>query len=325
MNLFSEIYGVYFRITGEILKRGSVTEKEIYDIIYENGFRDTVLFLPDKLMPEKNADYGLLRKNPDGSYSSVLKNLPVRVMSGLQKSWLRSVICDPKAGLFLDDNELSDLNSRLCDTEPLYRNEHFRYTDVFNDGDDFTCNSYRENFRKILCALKNRESIHIVYKNNGGKQLVGDYIPVRIQYSPKNDRFRLLCFRIADSKVSDSTIINIGRIISAEPLGKYGDGDDDAEGLFRNMKCDTPVTVCISTERNGVERFMMEFASYEKHSEFDLSTGSCTVKLWYDKQDETELLIRLLSFGPVLKILSPDDFRNKAMERIRRQYEIYAE
>ena len=81
----------------------------------------------------------------------------------------------------------------------------------------------------------------------------------------------------------------------------------------------------VTTERNAVERFFMEFASYEKRAERDLETGNCTVKLWYDKQDETELLIRLLSFGPVIEILGPADFRRQAAERVKRQWEMIGE
>ncbi len=68
----------------------------------------------------------------------------------------------------------------------------------------------------------------------------------------------------------------------------------------------------------------MEFVSYEKRTERDTDNGSITVKLWYDQQDKTELLIRFLSFGPVLEILSPTDFRAKAAERIRKQCELFA-
>jgi hypothetical protein len=94
------------------------------------------------------------------------------------------------------------------------------------------------------------------------------------------------------------------------------------EQWFAKMRCKEPVEVRVQPERNAVERFLMEFASYEKRVERDSETGCITVKLWYDRQDETELLIQLLGFGPVLEILSPTDFRAKAAERIRRQCEI---
>ena len=42
----------------------------------------------------------------------------------------------------------------------------------------------------------------------------------------------------------------------------------------------------------------------------------------YNSMVETELLIEILSFGPTVKVLGPEDFLNKVKERIRRQMEL---
>ena len=60
MKLFSEIYSTYYSITEKILKKRTVTKAEIADIIRQNGFSESVLFLKPKLT---GADgYGLLKK-----------------------------------------------------------------------------------------------------------------------------------------------------------------------------------------------------------------------------------------------------------------------
>ncbi len=64
---------------------------------------------------------------------------------------------------------------------------------------------------------------------------------------------------------------------------------------------------------------MLEFAAYEKHTVRDIEAREYTVELWYDHQDETELLIRLLSFGPVIEILNPPHLREQAKLRIEKQ------
>ena len=35
--------------------------------------------------------------------------------------------------------------------------------------------------------------------------------------------------------------------------------------------------------------------------------------------DETEILIRILAFGPLIEVMGPDDFRDKIKERLLRQ------
>jgi len=39
----------------------------------------------------------------------------------------------------------------------------------------------------------------------------------------------------------------------------------------------------------------------------------------YNEEDETEMLIRLLSFGPVVKVRSPEDFVMKIRDRLIKQ------
>lgn len=64
---------------------------------------------------------------------------------------------------------------------------------------------------------------------------------------------------------------------------------------------------------------MVEFSSFEKQSEYDADTNACLVKLWYQKDDETEVLIRLLGFGPVVRVLGPARFVRQLRERIDKQ------
>jgi predicted DNA-binding transcriptional regulator YafY len=67
---------------------------------------------------------------------------------------------------------------------------------------------------------------------------------------------------------------------------------------------------------------MLQFASWEKETEYDEQTGGYTCRIYYDGQDETELLIRILSFGPVVKVLGPEGFLAQVKERVLKQYDI---
>ena len=54
-----------------------------------------------------------------------------------------------------------------------------------------------------------------------------------------------------------------------------------------------------------------------------LAQADCSI--WYDPADETELLIELLFFGPVIHVLGPKDFLAKIKERIIRQRKLLQE
>jgi len=319
MTLFNEIYGAYFRIAAAVLERDSLTAGDIRDIVAEEGFRDSVLFVPEKLLPGDNS-WGLLRDNGNGSYSRVTSRPPVTVVTELQKRWLKAKLLEPIMRLFLSDEELSALSERLSDTELLYEPEQLRTVDAYSDGDDYSLPDYRSCFRELLQAVKNREICYIAYTSGMNEEIGRLFLPMKIEYSVKNDKFRVYCRSMKNGRASGSTVINIGRITGVRRTGSTCQEGDDTESYFSSLRCREPAVISVTGERNGVERFMMEFSSYEKRTEFDMETSTCQVTLWYDRADETELLIRLLSFGPVIEIIAPRSLRQQAAARVRRQY-----
>ena len=74
----------------------------------------------------------------------------------------------------------------------------------------------------------------------------------------------------------------------------------------------------LADQRNALERVMLHFSDCRKETR---RTGerAYQVKLWYDPQDETEILIRILSFGPMIKVTEPDSFIGLIRERLNRQ------
>ena len=70
--------------------------------------------------------------------------------------------------------------------------------------------------------------------------------------------------------------------------------------------------------RNALERVMMHFAHFEKQAE-KMEENRYLVKITYDRDDETELLIRILSFGPMIKVVGPETFVELMKERLLKQ------
>lgn len=319
--LFSEIYGTYFRIAAKLLSRRTVDEKTVYEIVSSDGFRDSSLFLPQKLIPG-GEDWGLFRKDHDGMLERITKSAPVKTMSMLQKRWIKAKLSDPRIRLFMDEDTINALDERLKDIKPLGRQEDFRYTDVFADSDDYSDENYISNFRTVLDAVKHRRILEIKFISGHGNNVRGWFVPLKLEYSAKNDKFRAYCYMLHRFRPVSSGIINIGRIVSIRDTEKIFRTKVDMDEYFRNRRCDEPAVIRVTSERNGLERFMMEFASYEKQTTRDLEKGEFIVKLWYDRADETELLINLLSFGPVIEIIGSERLRENARQRVKRQMEL---
>ena len=319
MNIFSEIYGTYFRITAKLLENKMTDDKTVRDTVASSGFKDTLLFLPQKLIPS-GEDYGLFRRTASGALERITKNPPIKILSGIQKSWLKAKLSDPKIRLFMDEETLSALDKRLEGVAPLYSQEQFRFIDRFSDSDDFTDKDYIDHFRTALDAVKHRRIVYIEYISGHGRSIRGKFVLLKMEYSPKNDKFRAYCYLLRHDRIRSSGIVNIGRITKIADTGRIFRTPVSMDEYFSSRICSSPAVIRVTPERNGVERFMTEFASFEKHTIRDLETNEYTVKLWYDEQDETELLIRLLSFGPVIEILGPPHLREQARRRIAKQY-----
>ena len=74
----------------------------------------------------------------------------------------------------------------------------------------------------------------------------------------------------------------------------------------------------LSDERNTLERAMIHFSDLEKET-VKLDDTHYRIALRYRKDDEMEILIRVLSFGPKLRVSSPESFVRLLRERLSMQ------
>ena len=127
-----------------------------------------------------------------------------------------------------------------------------------------------------------------------------------LEYSEKDDKFRII------TRDSGMAVINVGRIISCE---RYE--GTRVRAMKRNPKT-KKLVFDVKDERNALERTMLHFAHFEKQTE---RTGDdlYRVTLFYDKDDETEMVIRILSFGPKIRVIEPENFINLIKDRLKRQ------
>ena len=70
--------------------------------------------------------------------------------------------------------------------------------------------------------------------------------------------------------------------------------------------------------RNALMRVLLHFSHLEKETK-RLDERRYRVTLRYDRADETEMVIRVLSFGSIIRVLEPTRFIELLRERIERQ------
>jgi predicted DNA-binding transcriptional regulator YafY len=67
---------------------------------------------------------------------------------------------------------------------------------------------------------------------------------------------------------------------------------------------------------------MMHFAHFEKRAEH-IEGARYLLRLKYDMRDETEIVIRVLSFGPMVRAVAPQTFVDLIKERLIMQKKLW--
>ena len=296
--IFHEIYGCYYQAVAQMIRaaiRHELTEQKMKEICDAVAFPESFLEI---LPPIQEQHWQLIK--PD--LTTPLQHDPTLPLTLLEKRWMKAITLDPRFKLF--DVYIAGLD----DVEPLFTPDDFVVFDRYNDGDPYDDPNYIRNFRTILTAIHKRRNLTVHYINRFGKELTFDCVPQAIEYSEKDDKFRVI------RSAEHIRAFNIQRIKSCEMTtrrrAKYPlYGDESRRVLFE-----------LIDERNALERVMLHFAHFEKQVE-RLDEKQYRVTLNYDATDETELLIRILSFGPLLLVKEPDSFVQLVRDRLLKQKE----
>ena len=297
--IFSEIYGAYYHTVSAILSEAitqALSEDQLRNIVMKYAFNESIVSIPAAL---KEGRWQLL--NADGT--TPIKHKPSMPLSHLQKQWLKAVSCDPRIRLF------GDMDLGLDDIKPLFLPSDVILFDKYSDGDDYSDEGYIARFRLILDAIRNKYPLHIRTLNRKGDPLDLTVLPERLEYSEKDNKFRL----IGSGQRSMSTI-NLGRILSCEP------SDKSFTISYENSDHTRPrmVTFELTDQRKALERVLLHFAHFEKTAE-KISDDKYLITVHYDKEDEIELVIRILSFGPMIRVTAPQHFIDLIKKRLKDQ------
>lgn len=302
--LFSEVYGTYFNVVAAVLREalaGTLDQKRLRALVQAIGFEETGMNIDDAL---REGRWPFLA----GDLHTTLEHVPTMPLTTLQKRWLKTVLQDERVRLFeVDDAGLEDV-------EPLFRPEQLVYFDRYGDGDDFTDERYISNFRTVLWALEEKRELRIAFRGNRGTSLSWEhFLPARLEYSAKDDKFRLLGRvngKPATVNMATITFCSAGRRMRGGELP------------VATRRTETAVLL-LTDERNALERALHHFSHLKKETEC-LDGRNYRLTLEYDAEDRTEMLIRILSFGPLLRVEEPEALREQVIQRLARQRELLA-
>ena len=296
--LFHEVYGLYYHTVARLLAEaiaGKLTKERLYQLAQEHAFGESALTIVPAL---EKQEWPLITAD----YTTPLRHVPTMPLTMLQKQWLKALTLDPRFRLF--DIQLEELE----DVQPLFTPADYVVFDRYNDGDPYEDETYIQHFRMLLQALHTEHPLRIEYQSPKGGRRTIVCSPLRLEYSEKDDKFRLYA---RDSRCK--WIINVGRIVSCQVVESWNVCIRQDPKPRRQW-----FTLEVTDERNALERVLLHFAHFEKQAEKQ-PNGRYRVTVWYERDDETELVIRVLSFGPMVRVTEPQGFVRLIKDRLCRQ------
>lgn len=292
--LFSEVYGTYYNTMAKILEKAlneQLTADGLYSCIMENAYSESVVPITDAIEKER---WQFLKFNREKNHLlPVVKHNPEMPLTNLQLQYLKALLHDKRIRLF--DLDFDYFEKQLAYVEPLWQPGDYEVFDKYDDGDDFEDASYKKRFRMILDAKQNNLTLDFTLRNRHGKEFKVTGIPEKIEYSEKDDKFRVML-----AGRTQTHTINLGRIVAL----KYTDipqkqSYSDAWDADRDT-----IVLELTDERNALERVSLHFANLKKKTT-KIGDNKYRIELEFSRDDETEMVIRLLQFGPVIKVLEP--------------------
>lgn len=304
--LFHEVYGSYYNTVAKILEEaveGTLSRKAIGDLVQRYAFAESWSGLTESLL---EGDWPFL----DEDLETELRYIPRMPLTTLQKRWLKTLSLDPRIRLFLEEGE-EILPEEI---RPLFDREDIVYFDRYQDGDDYLDPGYIRNFRRVLTAIRRGAWLEVTYRNRRGEPVTGKMKPLHLEYSPRDDKFRLHCAGTAEHIWPGTIQINLARMEDCA-LTEAGEKPVLIPAARKTASL-------ILTDRRGLlDRFMRLFCYLEKKT-VPLEEGEpqrYRVELYYEPSDEGELIIRLLSMGDDIQLLEPETLRQKIADRVKRQ------
>ena len=244
-------------------------------------------------------------------------------LSTYEIRWLKTILDDEKMLCFLDKStEIEPLKHWLEDNAkelkplPIKHVEHF---------DRFHCPKEKTKKEQavisvLLDSIHNSNSVFIRYRANNNTHYKGEYYPILIEFSKRNNYFQCVC---CTPLYDDIITMNVAQIETITSNGTHFNAEKANQELqkYRGKQTRT-VEIEFYDIRNAADRILTEFAPWKKECRYDRKTELYTLKLYYQQPDEKEILIRLMGYGPYIRIKDHDHSIAKQMsERINSQAE----
>lgn len=311
--LFHPLYSTYYLVVKNLLKtyvnnnKTPLSSSQVNDIIEKTAFIDAPGDLFD-IINNTSEVTTIFKYTPNGVTSPV-KHIPDFPLSTIELRFLAAILQDHRITMFMNNETEKSLKSELEGVVPLWTSEDVKYFDQNKDADAFENTEYIKRFQTLLNAINNKNSIRLVY---GRKENSDIFTPTHMNYSQKDNTFRLF---VKEFKYP----INLENIKSYEITDQKPSKPEESS-KYATLKVeifdDTPT-------KYHFNRAIRQFSYFKKTCQKTEEANTYQMTVDYDYSDQSDIIIRVLMFGPQMKVLGPDEVVENIKSRIQKQVDIF--
>lgn len=243
-------------------------------------------------------------------------------LTKMELRWLRTVLRDPLAKIFLSTAQLSRAEE-IIDSAPYkivsFPMETINYFDRYNLEDQSVHGKKKISqegrhseleisFIKVINqAICSQEKLRIEFRNWKGEKKHITCSPVWIEYSRRDDIFRLWCIHKRKNEIRK---INVSRILNISIVQGKKFNMVEQRAIMKDLYDKTITSIKVEFfqgNKNLPDRLLTEFSLWKKKCIYDVTSQKYTMILYYSTLDEKEVLIRLLSYGPYIRVVADED------------------
>lgn len=146
-------------------------------------------------------------------------------------------------------------------------------------------------------------------------------IPVAIEYSMRDGRFRASIYSIEDKR---SIMTNINTLSNLRIVDEEVEIDRETakQRLFEQKYSVEPVLLEVTDRKAAMERCFMCFSGMERTAR-ELGNNKYEIRLNYYLFEEENLIRDIISLGPYVKVISPQRIVDEIIRRVKKSIDMY--
>lgn len=329
MELFHEYKNKYFHLVFRVLNlaKNGLYKDEIIKLIENEEYDEKIIGKDFKTFEgmllnqySKTDNFNFLEER-DGKYFSILNNkdsIPIKVrFSKLEKSWLNGMIEEPLVQALLGKETLEKLETALVEIKEG-SNQVIEFTNKMKNDYDINLKKLSKDFYTILEGIINEKPI--IYSNvdkNGNEYNNQLALPIRIEYSLKDDKFRASLYSLEENRSIMVNLHTLKEVKIAQNVNSKVKREDVLKKLKEKKYSEIPITIELEDIRGAMERCFMSFSSFERNSRV-ISENKYEIDIYYYTFEEDEVIRKIMSLGPYVKVKEPNRVREIVIDKIKR-------